>query len=160
MIPSPPTKGTRFPSIEFGVGNSHELLGLGSAVDAKRAVDLLVFDLLSDWWWFAILWFAILQMGVSKNSGFSPKSSILIGFSIIFTIHFGVPLFLETPKYCKFPRNISSQAMISPPVIEYDLKGTTLPYTSLGGGLNFLKTFTPGWGNDPIWRAYFSDALV
>ena len=27
----------------------------------------------------------------------TPKSSILIGFSIIFTIHFGVPLFLETP---------------------------------------------------------------
>ena len=26
-----------------------------------------------------------------------PKSSILTGFSIIFTIHFGVPLFLETP---------------------------------------------------------------
>ena len=25
------------------------------------------------------------------------KSSILIGFSFIFTIHFGVPLFLETP---------------------------------------------------------------
>ena len=37
-------------------------------------------------------------MGVSENSGFSPpKSSISIGFSIIFTIHFGVPLFLETP---------------------------------------------------------------
>ncbi len=35
-------------------------------------------------------------MGVSKNRG-TPKSSILIGFSIIFTIHFGVPLFLETP---------------------------------------------------------------
>ena len=37
-------------------------------------------------------------MGVSKNSG-TPKSSILIGFSIIFTIHFGgkLPLFLETP---------------------------------------------------------------
>ena len=33
---------------------------------------------------------------VSENSG-PPKSSILIGFSIIFTIHFGVPLFLETP---------------------------------------------------------------
>ena len=31
----------------------------------------------------------------SKNSG-TPKSSILIGFSIIFTIHFGVPLLLET----------------------------------------------------------------
>ncbi len=31
--------------------------------------------------------------------GNSPKSSILIGFSIIFTIHFGIPLFLETPIY-------------------------------------------------------------
>ncbi len=38
------------------------------------------------------------QLGVSKNSG-TPKSSILIGFSIIFTIHFGVPLFLETPSW-------------------------------------------------------------
>ena len=33
---------------------------------------------------------------VSKISD-TPKSSILIGFSIIFTIHFGVSLFLETP---------------------------------------------------------------
>ena len=40
-----------------------------------------------------------LYMGVSKNNG-TPKSSILIGFSIIFTIHFGgPPLFLETPIY-------------------------------------------------------------
>ena len=31
-------------------------------------------------------------MDVSENSG-TPKSSILIRFSIIFTIHFGVPLF-------------------------------------------------------------------
>ena len=37
-------------------------------------------------------------MSASENSG-TPKSSILIGFSIIFTIHFGVPLFLETPIY-------------------------------------------------------------
>ena len=36
-------------------------------------------------------------LDVSKNRG-TPKSSILIGFSIIFTIHFGVPLFLETPN--------------------------------------------------------------
>ena len=28
-------------------------------------------------------------MGVSKNRGGPPKSSILIGFSLIFTIHFG-----------------------------------------------------------------------
>ena len=38
------------------------------------------------------------HVGVSKNSG-TPKSSILIWFSMIFTIHFGVPLFLETPMY-------------------------------------------------------------
>ena len=36
-------------------------------------------------------------MGVSENSG-TPKSSILIGFSQK-TIHFGVPLFLETPIF-------------------------------------------------------------
>ena len=34
-----------------------------------------------------------------KIGGFPPKSSILIGFSIIFTIHFGVPLFLETSTW-------------------------------------------------------------
>ena len=34
-------------------------------------------------------------MGVSKNNGTS-KSSILIGFSMKYTIYFGVPLFLET----------------------------------------------------------------
>ncbi len=38
-----------------------------------------------------------MYMGVSKNNG-TPKSSILIGFSIK-TIYFGVPLFLETPIY-------------------------------------------------------------
>ena len=38
-------------------------------------------------------------MGVEpKIGGKPPKSSILIGFSMIFTIHFGVPLFLETSK--------------------------------------------------------------
>ena len=38
-------------------------------------------------------------MDVSENSG-TPKSAILIRFSIIFTIHFGVfPYFLETPKW-------------------------------------------------------------
>jgi len=37
------------------------------------------------------------DMGVSENNG-TPKSSILIGFSII-NHPFGVPLFLETPTY-------------------------------------------------------------
>ena len=37
-------------------------------------------------------------MVVSENSGFSPQIiHLFIGFSIILTIHFGVPLFLETP---------------------------------------------------------------
>ena len=31
--------------------------------------------------------------------GVPPKSSVLIGFSIIFTIHFEVPLFLEISIY-------------------------------------------------------------
>ena len=35
-------------------------------------------------------------MGVSKNNG-TPKSSILVGFSIIFTIHFGIPCFWKRP---------------------------------------------------------------
>ena len=36
-------------------------------------------------------------MVISKNSG-TPKSSILIGFSIVFTIHFGVfPYFWRDP---------------------------------------------------------------
>ena len=38
---------------------------------------------------------SISHMGVYKNRG-TPKSSILIGCFIIFTIHFQVPLFLET----------------------------------------------------------------
>ena len=41
------------------------------------------------------------HLGVSKNRDY-PKSSISIGFSIIFTIHFGVPFFLETPTPPKF----------------------------------------------------------
>ncbi len=42
------------------------------------------------------------HVGVSKNKG-TPKSSILIGFSIIFTIHFGgkIPLFLVQHPYTK-----------------------------------------------------------
>ena len=38
------------------------------------------------------------DLDVSENNG-TPKSSILIGFSMKKTIHFGVPLFLETLIY-------------------------------------------------------------
>ena len=37
-----------------------------------------------------------IYMGVSLNGG-TPKSSILIGFSIIFTIHVGASLFFGNP---------------------------------------------------------------
>ena len=41
--------------------------------------------------------FSDLHMGGNpKIGGYPPKSSILIGFSIIFTIHFGVPLLWDT----------------------------------------------------------------
>ena len=48
---------------------------------------------------FRLLNFQTHQMGVSKNSG-TPKSSILIRFSVIFTIQFGVlyPYFWKHPK--------------------------------------------------------------
>ena len=50
------------------------------------------------WWFEGLRIWELVHMGVSKNNvGFPPKSSNLIGFSIIFTIHFGVlPLFSET----------------------------------------------------------------
>ena len=42
----------------------------------------------------------------TQNSG-TPKSSILIRFSIIFTIHFGgPPLFLETPIYTPYMKTV------------------------------------------------------
>ena len=40
--------------------------------------------------------YMVLYMGVSENSGFSPQIIQFNRFSIIFTIHFGGPLFLET----------------------------------------------------------------
>ena len=48
------------------------------------------------------------HLGVSKNRDY-PKSSISIGFSIIFTIHFGVPFFLETPTPPKFNMEAENQ---------------------------------------------------
>ena len=51
---------------------------------------------------FGPIWASGLDLGVEpKIWGKPPKSSILIGFSIIFN-HFGVPpLFLETPILCQ-----------------------------------------------------------
>ena len=41
------------------------------------------------------------------------------------------------------------------------LKSSFLTYTQLGGGNSNIFYFHPKpWGDDPIWRAYFSDGLV
>ena len=55
-------------------------------------------------------------MGVSKNRG-TPKSSILIGFSIFFSIHFGVPLFLETTSHTS-KNKVSKEAFFGSEVTE------------------------------------------
>ena len=54
-----------------------------------------------------VFFFLKLHEGVSKNRFFYPPNHpILIGFSIIFTIHFGFfPLYLETPMKQKGPGN-------------------------------------------------------
>ena len=54
---------------------------------------------------------------VSENRGFyPPKSSILIGFSIIFTIHFGVPL------------DVSQKKSHEPPIKKSNSKHTSLMF--------------------------------
>ena len=54
-----------------------------------------------------------LDVDVSKNRG-TPKSSILIGFSIIFTIHFAIPLFLETPMLTFWTQRTPFASCFSP----------------------------------------------
>ena len=75
-------------------------------------------------------------VGVSKTNG-TPKSWILIGFgTIIFTIHFGVPLFLETPML--FYQRISSP-----------LTSTKIP--SLGSELSCATTAV---NRDSSWQIH------
>ena len=72
------------------VGNRGEFQTAGKHGEAWRFLETVVFR----WWFFNWVF--------PKVVGVPPKSSMFIGFSIIFTIHFGVPLFLETPnsKFC------------------------------------------------------------
>ena len=58
------------------------------------------------------------QMGVSKNRC-TPKSSILIGFSLIFTIHFGG----FYPNFWKHPNMITTDC----PPVSNDLRGILFP---------------------------------
>ncbi len=38
--------------------------------------------------------------------------------------------------------------------------GFNLGFTNLGGGFKYFYFHPENWGNDPNWRAYFSDGLV
>ena len=61
-------------------------------------------------------------MGVSKNRVSYPKSSILIGFSLIFTIHFGGPIFGSTPILCfsGLTKNLTTLKRLQAPVWSLD----------------------------------------
>ena len=60
------------------------------------------FHFIRDWWWgfhdsFGCFCFSMVTsyLGVSKNRGKTPQIiHLFVGFSIIFTIHFGVAVFL------------------------------------------------------------------
>ena len=73
-------------------------------------------------------------MDVSENSG-TPKSSILIGFSIIFTIHFGGfptyfwKLFLETP-ICFL---VSGGGFCAKPKVPWQKKSGCIMYPGIPG---------------------------
>ena len=80
-------------------------------------------------------------MGVSKNNG-TPKSTILIGVSIIFTIHFGVPLFLVQHPYMTFKTLRKEVVKLgTPPLAGPGSTGSAGSSTgSAGGGSAVLRT--------------------
>ena len=80
------------------------------------------------------------QMGVSKNNG-TPKSSTFLGFSII-SHPFGVPLFLETPKYNTWILFKSSFHPIR-------LRPLSEIFDRLGAGKDPLK-FKPAKRQEPV----------
>ena len=79
-------------------------------------------------------------VGVSLN-GSTPKSSILIGFSIIFTIHFGVsPLFLETPIYSKAHKRANLRLLTS--AAQTPREDVRRKVSIIGHDLSFEKNVT------------------
>ena len=98
----------RFHQVHKGIPTRHlpkkhrrtTLIIDGSIFGAQQTMPFLCFVtlVLLNLWTFQATCFHLeysFYVGVSKNRGI-PKSSILIGFSI----HFGIPLFLETPILC------------------------------------------------------------
>ena len=124
------------------------------------------------------------DMRVSKNRGVSPQIiHLFIGFSIIFTIHFHAPSIFRYPYFWKQPYNGNPQrTMHSQSRILSILRFSDSPrWFWLDGSLDLSWIFLVGffrdwpymiwlvatqiffiftpWGNDPIWRAYFSNGL-
>ena len=109
-------------------------------------------------------------MDVSKNSG-TPKSSIFIGFSIIFTIHFGgnTPIFGSTPTY--FPYDPSEA---SPPFFAAKASsggggfGWKTCYRVEGAGWratlpeNFTMTIAGKWPtmNESMYKSYWKNGGI
>ena len=87
-------------------------------------------------------------MDVSENSGFSPKSSIWIGFSIIFTIHFwGYPYFWKHPHMIMVmePKYLAEEVIVH---LNHSLTRWWDPY-GIGFWLNIWNHLSnPSmWGN-------------
>ena len=77
--------------------SSFSSISISGGGEKNRSWSLLRIE--RSWWWAKakMCIFPFQELGVSENSG-TPKSSILIGFSIINHPTMGVPLFLETPN--------------------------------------------------------------
>ena len=87
-------------------------------------------------------------LGVSKNRGFPPKSSILIGFSIINHL-FGVSLFSETSVYYQNDR----ETVTIPWVLYYSGDGALCFF--LRSLLHFQKFAIP-WRANLLWQLLWS----
>ena len=93
--------------------------------------------------------FEIFSKSVSKTRGGPPKSSILIWFSIIFTIHFG----FFSPYFRKHPNG----SVRSPKSLVEKVAGITALSYMTGGFKYFL--FLPLLGEMIQFDQYFSDGL-
>ena len=95
------------------------------------------------------------NLDVSENDG-TPKSPILIGFSIVFTIHFGVPLFFQTP--------ISRLFLFLEDLCQSILETTTVPLHATRVDLghpscNTLKLkLLPSWMHD--WKRWILESMM
>ena len=119
-------------------------------------------------------YFVMIQVDVSENSGFSPQIiHLFIGFSIIFTIHFGLPLFFGNTHIYIYIYNIyiykslciqrSERQMMSvwgvesPPETHGILGNTYIPYPPVNKHSNGKS---PSWIGNESPNGGFSIAML